>query len=228
MAKLISAPVDSQTADVNDSKTKIVRRVATKVFGKIENSFNDITSKYMNVEETIKRLENEVQTRQRIVSIDGKTGKVTSAKLNQFELALRRKQLAEKKTEVKLLKMKLNSTGSSLKSASSRSAEAARMQSKRINSKIRLSKQAARNIDKIKDVVNTYIQSLRTTKDGTVLSLEKLAMKDGRKFYSEAQKLLRKAPLQPEVKDMIAASAPVRTQLATMIRKSFGWTSKSK
>jgi hypothetical protein len=227
MAK-VQTPSNSPMAVAPVLKSKTVRKVSTKAFGKIENAFNETMLKCLAGELEIERLVKEIQSKARVVSVDQKTGKETTVKLNQFELSLRKKQLAEKNTEVKVLNIKLNNTGSSLKNASSRSAEAARLKSKRINSNIRLSRKAIQNIDKIKEVVSTFIKSLQKTNDVNVSALRALATTNGRKFYSDAQKLLRNAQFQAEIKEMIAASAPVRTELSNMIRTSFGWTRKTK
>jgi hypothetical protein len=222
MATKNPTPTTSPVAVASAAKPEVIRKTSTKAFGKIENNFNNVATKYMNVEKDIKTLETEVDKRERVVSVDPKSKEEVTVRLNSYEVALRRKMLAEKKTELKVLKGKFNSVGSGLKAASSKSEAAAKQRSRNITIKIRLSRQAVKDIDKIKDVVNTFVESLRNQNDVRIATLQALATaKNGKKFYANAQKLLRNADFQADIKAMIAASAPVRTELSNMVRKSF-------
>ena len=225
MASKKHSLVVSHQAVVSAAKPKVIRRTSTKAFGCIENNFNSITAKYISVENDIKVLKAEIKLRKTVLSFDEKTEEpITAGTLNSFAIALRRKQLAEKQTELKVLKGKFKSVGQNLTTASKRSEEAAKYQSKKITLRVELSRQAVKDIDKIKAVVKTFIKSMRKTNDVRVSTLQALATTNGRRFYTDVQNILRNAEFQADIKAMISASAPVRTELSNMIRTSFGWS----
>jgi hypothetical protein len=228
MATPTNAQNDSHQADANVPKTKIIRKVSTRAFGKIENNFTNLTAKLMAVESDIRRLGTEIETREKVIAVNQKSGEKSSVRLSNYEVSLRRKQLAEQQTERKVLKGKVDSIGGNLITASGRSEAAAKQRSKNITIKVRLSKEAVKEIDKIKDVVNTFVESLRKTNDVRISTLQALATTNGKKFYADAQKLLRNADFQKNIKAMIAASSPVRTELSNMVREQFGWKRKVK
>jgi len=203
-----------------------VRRTSSKRYAKIESGFNESfehRQKLLN-----KKTELEPIISKKLIEIPAeKTGGVVKIiRLNAFQLAGYRTQLAETKSDLKIAEKDMKSKGLVYSSASMRNAASAKNKVKQFNERSRLAKKAVENFDDISQLVNKKVSELSKKRDPRIAELKMNAKQNGRKFYNDFQRLLRTDIKDANVKAMIAASSPVKTELSNMIRRSFGWVGK--
>ncbi|MCE1187635.1 MAG: hypothetical protein LWX56_00720 [Ignavibacteria bacterium] len=207
-------------------KPKKPRAVSKSRFQKTEKEFNALMKQRMDAENTKVLLKTQTDLRKRVISIDQTTGDaITAEKLNNYQIALSRKQLAEVTLEVKECDRKLAKVGVTIQSLSRKSAEAATVKASRIKTNLRLSRQAAKNYEKILLAFREVADPKTMQNRQAFEQLKPLALSNnGRQFYAAAQKFIKNTAWKPEILEMIKASSQVRSMLANEFRKMLGWT----
>lgn len=222
-----SATTQATGEKTSASKEKVIRKVSNKRYAIIESDFDKIFKKCEKLEVEIALLETNLREKLKVVP-SGKPGETVTAPIKAIELPRYRKLLAEKKADLKFARKEMANKGRVFGIASSKNAQSARLKVKRFNERSRLSRAGMKHFEEIKEVVSQIISTLKENNDPRLTSLVVLALNDGRKFYSEFQKLLRAEVKSVNYKGMIAASSPLRTELSNMIRTSFGWSKDNK
>lgn len=226
MHKASVAGVQGQSNPSQSKAVIKVRRISNKHYNKIESTFNKSFSQCEKLEGEINELELLINKREILIPSDKASGTPTIKRLNPFQISGYKKQLHEKRAMLKYAKLAMKSSGSAYKAANTRNSISAKSRIKNFNERMRLSRKALRSIEEIKTFVNQIVTRLTNCKDARITSLKAEAISNGRKFYTDFQKLLRNEIFDSNVKGMISASASVRTQLANMVRSSFGWVKK--
>ena len=193
-------------------------------YSEIESEFTKSFRKCEVLEREIEILETNIKERTVEIPSDKPGEKSIEVAITSIQLPMYTKLLAEKTLELKLTKAKLKQKGHVLRTVSGRIVKSTNTKIKNINNRLKLSREGRRKIDAIKIAVSQIVAELELSNDSRIAALKIYALKDGRKFYSEFQKLLRKEVTDANVKGMITYSSPVRTQLTLMVRTLFGWT----
>jgi hypothetical protein len=199
-----------------------VRRVPKIRYEKIDADFNALLKEIDNLETEIVGIEDILKTAKRPALVEHSGGKKTIP-IMPIEAKSYKNQLTEKRSELKLKKTELQTKGYVFQNASSKNAKSTKEKVRRIYERRRLASKGVRKMDDIKAIVNQVVNVLTTNNDVRIGVLKANAIDDGRKFYSEFQKLLRNEVKDPNIKAMIVASSKVKTGLSNMIREKYGW-----
>ena len=220
-------PLTSTAPTGSGTTPKVVRKTPKKRYGNVEAAYKNSFDRCAKLEAENVQLEQIINERKIVVAPE-KGGKDKVMPLNSIQLSGYTKQLSENKTELKYARKAMNKNGKVYQVASSRSAHAAKHQAKRFNERLKLSRTAIKEMDTIKAKVMGIVEALTKSKDARIEVLKNLAISDGLRFNTGFQRLFRTEVKDVLYKQMFSASGPLRSELANMVRVSFGWVKKTR
>jgi len=202
---------------------QLVRRVSKKSSEKVEKKFDDQLDACNGIQLKLNDIELALSTKTKTV-IDSKTKAETRIRLTHSQIV----QLRAEKSRLKLALYKANTkfqkAGESLQSVSNRNRKATALGIKRFNDKIRQSRKANRQVDKISECVLSIITDIGGRHDDRLSELNNFAVNNGTQFNATLYKILRAELKESEILEMLNANTAVRTLVFRAIREQFGWT----
>ncbi len=202
---------------------KVIRKTSKKRYTNVETAYQESFERCKKLEAEIIQLRAIVKDR-KIVSA---TENEKPVYLSSYQISGYRKQLAEKEAELPKARLEMKRKGKAYGKASNRTAQAAKYQAKCFSERRELSRAALKELDVLKANAMGMVDALMQNNDPRIELLKNLAIKDGRKFHLEFQKLYRSEVQDVRYKQMFSASATLRTELANIVRTSFGWVRKT-
>ncbi len=154
----------------------------------------------------------------------GKTKK--PIKLSSVQLSAYKRELAEKKLQLKIEEEKLRPISGTYIKVNNTNKAAAKHKSKKINQRIKYARSANKQKDELSSTVTKLVQSLEFRKDPRITMLRETAVVNALKFYNIMFQIVRSELKGKDALDLLNASSIVRGGIFKEVRQRYGYKPK--
>lgn len=224
MSKYNSAHGKSASAPLAE-KQKRVAKYGNKRSKEVYSSYDEKSAVCGNLRDDIELIENIIKNNARTVAAEkGKPAR--KVKLSSVQKTALRRELAEKKLELKQEEQKLKTISGTYLTVNVTNKTAAKHKSKKLNQQIRWASSAKKQKDELSSTVTKLVQSLESRKDPRITMLRETAIVNGLKFYNIVFQIVRSELKGKEALDLLKASSSVRGGIFKEVRQRYGYLPK--